>query len=86
MWNQQERQILQVSKVEESTPNAFKKVWEPVQFYLIYLFLFILYPSFIFYPCLSLFVLIHRLFSGDSLKQLHVDWLLTSELVGYYVV
>jgi hypothetical protein len=57
MWNQQERQILQVSKVEESTPNAFKKVWEPVQFYLIYLFLFILYPSLLFfilvYPYLS---------------------------------
>ena len=31
--------------------------------------------------CLSLCVLIHRLFSGDSLKQLHVDWLLTGGLL-----
>ena len=53
MWIQEERQILQVSKVEESTPNAFKKVWEPVQFYLIYVFLFILYPS------LFLFILVY---------------------------
>ena len=56
MRNQQERQILQVSKVEESNPNAFKKVWETVQFYRVYLFLFIFYPSLflLIYPCLCL--------------------------------